>query len=190
LPLLVGELQEIAGWVARAGVVDQHVDAAKGVGEVVDHVGRVRQLCEIQPPHLALLSRGPHGLQRLLHPCLVGVVSDTYAEAVLRQLLRRLLTDTRVGRGHYRDGTHVLSFCPQDLSARLYAPGADGTNGVRSLRVEVVGIYVGAIERAEGSRSIVKAEMLARVLGITRMEMLVDAPMGEQGQKDAPSLQL
>jgi ribosome-binding protein aMBF1 (putative translation factor) len=56
--------------------------------------------------------------------------------------------------------------------------------------VEVVGIYVGAIERAEGSRSIVKAEMLARVLGITRLEMLVDAPMGEQGQKGAPSLQL
>jgi ribosome-binding protein aMBF1 (putative translation factor) len=58
------------------------------------------------------------------------------------------------------------------------------------LRVEVVGIYVGAIERAEWSRSIVKAEMLARVLGITRLEMLVDAPMGEQGQKGAPSLQL
>src|SRR5215212_5407701 len=37
---------------------------------------------------------------------------------------------------------------PQGLPTRLYAPGVESTNRVQSLRVEVVGIYRGAIERA------------------------------------------
>jgi hypothetical protein len=95
LPLLVRELQELAGRVASSGVVDQYVDAAQGVDQLVDHSCGLRQLREVQPPHLAPAAR-PHGLERLLCPCFVGTVGDAYIEAVLRQFLRRLLPDPRV----------------------------------------------------------------------------------------------
>src|SRR5215212_2121834 len=56
--------------------------------------------------------------------------------------------DPRVRCGNYGYGTHTPSSRPQGLPTRLYAPGVESTNRVQSLRVEVVGIYSGAIERA------------------------------------------
>ncbi len=69
-PLVVGELQKVTRGVASPGIVDQDVEAAEGVGEIVYDARCFGQvgLCEVEVAYLTSAARGLYRLQRLLSP--------------------------------------------------------------------------------------------------------------------------
>jgi hypothetical protein len=101
LPLLQRQVDEIGG-VARAGVVDQHVEPAERVGELSRSRGRGRERQQVEPadlgPAAVRLDLG-RGLARSL---LVLVPGDPDVEATAGERNRGGLADAGVRAGHDR----------------------------------------------------------------------------------------
>jgi hypothetical protein len=118
-PVVPRELEK-GSVAARAGVVDEDLDAAERLRELVDHVGGRGKLGEVEPPHL----RAPplrfdlaRGVPRAV---LVLVPGDADVVAGARELHGRRLADAGVGAGDDRCGH----------PARISARGAHETDYV------------------------------------------------------------
>jgi hypothetical protein len=62
--------------VAAAGVVDEHVEPAERVGQLVDDAGGRGRVAEVEPAHFGTASGGAHLLGGPGRPVLVGAPHD------------------------------------------------------------------------------------------------------------------
>src|SRR4051812_21743544 len=100
-PLVVGEVEERhAG--PRAGVVDEDVDAAERVGELVDDVGRLGQLVQVDVGELGPPAGRPDQLGGLLAHLLVAVPGDADVAAEVGEGDGDGSPDAGLGAGHDR----------------------------------------------------------------------------------------
>jgi hypothetical protein len=102
-PVLVGELEQGSA-PARAGVVDEHVDAAECVGKIVDYIRGNREIGQVEPPNLSPTAVASYLLSGFASARLVLVPRDAHVEAVDGQAhgCRPAYARVRAGDDGYR----------------------------------------------------------------------------------------
>src|SRR5262249_40405031 len=97
-PVVVAELDE--GRLARhAGVVDEDVDAAERIGQIVDDFGRAGKLRQVEPAHLAVPAGALDLACRRTGTRFVAAPRDADVEAVTRERDGGRLADAGVRSG-------------------------------------------------------------------------------------------
>src|SRR3954471_10702410 len=85
--------------VAGARVVDEHVEPAERLGEVVDHRRAILRGAEVEPADLGTAARPAHLVGGLVRAGLVGMPGDADVVAVVRERDRGLAADAGVRSG-------------------------------------------------------------------------------------------
>ena len=121
-PLLVADLQERRRR-ARAGVVDEDVDAAESVRQLVDDVLRARQPGEVEVGELGPSARRAHELGGLLAHLLVAVPGDADVAAEIGERDGDRAADPRLAAGDDRAAGDEVPACPQVACGRTCPAG-------------------------------------------------------------------
>src|SRR3954468_1386770 len=104
-PVVPAEVEEALA-LAKACAVHQDVEPGERLGQLVNHAGRLRQLRQVELPHLGTTVELTHFGRSGLGAVLVLVPGDADVVAGARELDGRCLADARIRAGDNRDTCH------------------------------------------------------------------------------------